>query len=60
MRVNGRGKLSAALACDESGDLRLRLEDDRNPEFWAEILITAQDIRAAQETTGGVHEPEDH
>jgi hypothetical protein len=43
LNVSGRGKLTAAAHVDADG-VRIRLEDDRNSAFWAEVWLTAEDL----------------
>ena len=51
LQVNGRGKLTASarvepgLAAKDSYAV-LRLDDERNDEFWAEVFLTRPQVEA--------------
>jgi len=49
VHVAGRGKLRATATATRHGVL-IRLDDDRNPEFWAEVMLSeGQVIDMAQQ-----------
>ena len=41
--MSGRGQLTAAAHVHSDG-VRIRIEDDRNAAFWAEVCLTAEDL----------------
>jgi hypothetical protein len=45
LRVTGRGKLTARVLAYRDG-LVLRLDDDQDLAFWAEVELTADQLRA--------------
>ena len=60
--VRGRGRLTAEVIVYPEG-VRLRLDDERSPEFWAEVdLTTAQleTLLAECRSAAQIEQPLDH
>jgi hypothetical protein len=52
LSIRGRGKLGAVVTCD-AGRLTIRLDDDANPEFWAEVTLDANAVRQLLDERNG-------
>ncbi len=45
MRVNGRSRLYISEAVASQEWVRIRIDDERNYEFWMELLVTTEELR---------------
>ena len=45
LRVSGRGKLFGEARSDGGTGTTLRIDDERNDEFWAEIHLTREELQ---------------
>lgn len=57
MTIKGRGKLVGELQITPAG-LRIRLDDDHNLEFWAELHFTPEELVRLSRAVGELLETE--
>lgn len=44
LHISGRGKLTASANTREDG-ITIRIDDTKNPEFWAEVRLSCEVMR---------------